>query len=82
MGVHYNCPDGCDNLISKLTEVVNQGSKVVLSPYPDMDSIIALTAWTYIDKLNQFDEVRITKFIETHMSSPVAPEYLVDVKNP
>lgn len=75
VGVHYNCPDGCDNLISKLTEVVNQGSKVVLSPYPDMDSIIALTAWNYIDKFDEFDELRIADFINAHMNSHNAPEW-------
>ena len=82
VGIHYDCPDGCSSVIQSLRMVSERYDKVVVSPYPGLDSVIVLTAWTYIDKLNQFDEVRITKFIETHMSSPVAPEYLVDVKNP
>ena len=49
--------------------------KVVMSPYPDMDSKIALTAWNFIDKLEEYDESRIQRFLLDHMGSPDAPEY-------
>lgn len=40
--------------------------KLILVPQPDLDATIALTAWTYIDKLNDFDAARIGKFIDYH----------------
>ena len=82
VGIHYDCPVGCNSVVQSLRMVAERYDKVVVSPYPRLDSMIVLTAWTYVDKLNQFDEVRITNFIAAHMSSPVAPEYLVDVQNP
>ena len=45
-----------------------------MSPYPGMDSTISLTAWTFIDRLDFFDEDRIRDFVGTHESSPNAPE--------
>ena len=40
---------------------------LILAPYPGMDATIALTAWGKIDKFDQFDEERITKFIEAYI---------------
>jgi hypothetical protein len=77
VGIHYNCPGGCPALIQGLAEIAGRYGKVVMSPYPDMRSAIALTAWTFIEKLDELDERRITEFIEAHVSSPVAPEYSV-----
>ena len=78
IGIHYDCPEGCDELVEQLAVIVNrsvdQGSKVLMSPYPGMDTTIALTAWTSIDKFDVFDEQRISDFILAHESSPVAPE--------
>ena len=77
IGVFYSCPDGCDELVEQLEDIVNQSRptlKVLLSPYPDMDTRIALVAWTFIDKLEGFDRDRIVDFIQAHESSPNAPE--------
>lgn len=41
--------------------------RLVLSPYPGMDARIALTAWGRIDKLDEFDEARIVRFIEAYI---------------
>ena len=49
---------------------------MVLAPYPDMPTRLALTAWTFLDAFEEFDEGRIVDFIETHESSPNAPENL------
>ena len=80
IGIHYNCPDGCDELVRDLSRVANralaENLKVVLSPYPDMPTRIALTAWTFLDAFDEFDEDRIIAFIESHESSPTAPENL------
>ena len=102
--LHYNCPDGCSELLAQLAgfavrsdgdwldqyieDLVEAGQtgslnrarniegnyKVVLSPYPDMDTTIALAAWTYLDAFNEFDADRIIDFIVAHMSAPAAPE--------
>ncbi len=78
IGVHYDCPDACNELVAELERVVentvDRNGKAILSPYPGMESRIVLTAWTFIDRLDVFDEARIEAFIESHESSPNAPE--------
>ena len=78
IGVHYDCPDGCDELSEQLSELVqtaaDRGGKVIMSPYPSMDSTISLTAWTFIDQFDVFDEDRVRDFVGAHESSPNAPE--------
>lgn len=37
---------------------------LIVAPYPDMESQIALTAWGRIDTFNGYDEARIVRFIE------------------
>ena len=51
--------------------------KIIMAPYPGMESRIALTAWNYLDTFEEFDEERIVAFIEAHESSPNAPEFNV-----
>lgn len=79
VNVHYDCPDGCEELLSQLTELVqegvDQGGKLLMSPYPGMDTRIALTAWTFIDEFHEFHEDRIRDFVSAHESSPNAPEF-------
>ncbi len=75
VGVHYNCPDGCDDLVEQLSGIVSGVTEIVMSPFPGLDTRIALTAWTYIDKFDEFDEDRVRTFIGDHLNSPVAPEY-------
>ena len=63
--VQYNCT--CPELVDKLRAVVGRYDKqVILAPYPGMASRIALTAWTRLDRLEQFDEKRITRFIDSY----------------
>ena len=76
IGIHYDCPEGCAGLVDRLTQIAVEYSKVVLSPYPGMDSRISLTAWTFIDQMDDFDEGRIVAFIEEHMNAATAPEPL------
>jgi uncharacterized protein DUF3105 len=75
--IQYNCPKGCPDLIKKLEGVFfkykarAQKEKkyihLILAPYPDMDARLALTAWTRLDKLTDFDEARIDRFIEAYI---------------
>lgn len=68
--VQYNCPQGeesCRTLVEKLAGIVRRYDHTVMAPYPGMSHRIALTAWTRIDKFNDFDEQRIVRFIEAYM---------------
>lgn len=57
--------DECKKLVENLSNIVkNYSDKVLMAPYPKLDTKIALTAWTRIDKFNDFDAKRIEKFIK------------------
>ncbi len=75
IGIHYNCPEGCSELVKSLVESARLGRKVILSPYSGMSSSIALTAWNYLDTFDEYDEQRIREFIAAHESSANAPEW-------
>ena len=63
--VQYNCE--CPELVEKLRVIVRKYDKyVILAPYPTMKSRIALTAWTRLDKFDEFDEKRIVRFIDSY----------------
>ena len=65
--VHYDCPDGCPDLVAQLQDIVGRyRDEVVLEPYPGMKTRIALTAWQRIDQFDQFDEKRIVRFIRAY----------------
>lgn len=40
--------------------------KLIVVPRPNLDTNFALTAWTYLDKFDEFDESRIEKFIDAY----------------
>lgn len=75
IGIHYNCPEGCSELVKQLVDSSRLGRKVILSPYSGMESRIALTAWNYLDTFEEYDEPRIREFIAAHESSANAPEW-------
>lgn len=64
--VQYNCPEGCPELVDKLTEIVIQHDQMILAPYPLMSSRIALTAWGRIDTFDELDRRRIERFITAY----------------
>lgn len=64
VGIWYDCPDGCPELVSQLESVAERYHEgVLLAPYPGLDTRIALTAWTRIDRFDEFDEERVERFI-------------------
>lgn len=64
--VQYSCRD-CDTLIAKLKATVSRyPDRVILAPYPTIETRIALTAWGRIDTLDEVDEQRIVRFIEAY----------------
>jgi hypothetical protein len=63
--VQYNCE--CPELVAQLRAIVDRyGKFVILAPYPTMKPRIALTAWTRLDTMEEFDEKRIVRFIEAY----------------
>jgi hypothetical protein len=63
--IQYSCE--CPDLVARLRTIAQKYERhVVLAPYPAMKSRIALTAWTRIETLDDFDEGRITRFIEAY----------------
>jgi hypothetical protein len=68
--VQYNCSPAspeCKTLVDQLAGIVRRYDRAVLAPYPGMSNKIALTAWSRIDKFNDFDEKRIVRFIEAYI---------------
>ena len=73
--VQYNCE--CPELVEKLKNVaMDYRSKVILAPYPKMETKIALTAWGHIAELNDFDENAIRGFIKAYRNK--GPEQVPD----
>ncbi len=60
----------CKELVAKLAGVYKKKGedRLIVVPRPSLDTRIALTAWTRIDKLKDFDEERITKFIDAFLN--------------
>ena len=57
--------DNCKQLIDQLSVIVRKyPEKVAMAPYPKLDTKIALTTWTRIDKFNEYNQERIAKFIK------------------
>ena len=64
--VNYK-PQCADQIQAGLRGIVDRyPDRVVLAPYPGLDRCIALTAWTRIDKMDEFDERRVVRFIDTY----------------
>ncbi len=64
--IQYSCQD-CPDLVKQLTTIAERYDRVILAPYTGLNRKIALTAWGRIDKLDEFDEARIVKFIKAHI---------------
>ena len=80
VNIQYDCPDGCGELVSQLTDIVEsylaRGSEgsVLMGPYTGITDLdtgqsrrIALTAWTRLETFDEFDAERITTFIDSYM---------------
>ena len=66
--MHYNCPDGCPDVVAELEAIVaDKGSEhLALHPYENMDGRIALTAWTRMLTLDTVDRDQIEAFIDAY----------------
>ena len=66
IGLHYNCPSGCPEMVQQLIDLAPRGfSQFVISPYTAMDSKIAITAWRHVLYLDEFDEAQLREFIRS-----------------
>lgn len=70
--ISYNCGDmsaqECDKLKKELSDLANDKRlwKLIVVPRPTLDSRIAVTAWTVIDKMDTLDKGRITAFVDIY----------------
>ncbi|MBI3350993.1 MAG: DUF3105 domain-containing protein [Nitrospirae bacterium] len=71
--IQYHCTN-CNEMIKKLEGIVSQYERIILAPYPGLDSMIALTAWGKIDKLKEYDEKRIIRFINAYIGIDHHPQ--------
>ena len=67
--LQYNCPNECEDIIQNLNVVASRYPHIIVAPYPTMDSKLALTAWGWIDKFDEYNEDRIFEFIESHIDN-------------
>lgn len=67
-GSAVNETEGCQTLVRQLKDLAEKKKlwKLIVVPRPQQDATIALTAWTYLDKFDQFDAGRIERFIDFH----------------
>jgi len=56
--------EACKSLTDKLDNFLEKFQRIIIVPRPNMDNKIALTAWTRLEKFNDFDEKRIANFIK------------------
>lgn len=54
----------CQTLVNKLAGFLKDFQRVIIVPRPNLDSLIALSAWDKLDKLNVYDGKRIASFLE------------------
>ena len=66
--LHYNCPDGCSGDVAALRGIMDDvgRERLILHPYTNMDSKIAVTAWTRLLTLDEVDRDQIVEFIEAY----------------
>ena len=64
IAIHYNCPVGCNEVVDQLQALIpTNRSQFIMSPYPGMETRIAITAWRRHLRLDEFDESLIKEFI-------------------
>lgn len=56
--------EDCKKLVGELAKLLEYRQRVIVVPRPSLDTKIALTAWGRVDKMDDFDEVRIKEFIK------------------
>ena len=73
----YNCPGGCPDVVAQLRELHGSlprsrnakvgGPRLLVTPYTDMDSQIAVVSWGWLLELNEVDRDQITRFYNSRI---------------
>lgn len=60
--------DECEERKNQLNQIYDSKGKrkLIVIPRSNLDTNFALTAWTYLDKFDEFDSKRVEKFIDSH----------------
>ena len=64
--IQYNCKK-CPDVIARLEAYAAKYKRVVVAPYPNMETPIALTAWGRIATMKKPDPTLIERFIRAYM---------------
>ncbi|KAB2341090.1 DUF3105 domain-containing protein [Actinomadura rudentiformis] len=67
-------PDLAADQISKLKEKVEGNDYTMMSPYPDLDAPIALSAWGKQVKVQDASDKRVDAFLKAYVKGPQTPE--------
>ncbi len=67
-------PDLPDAEVGRLREITWQSDSRLLSPYPDLPSLIVVTAWGYQLRLDSVEDERLAQFIRQYERASTAPE--------
>ena len=68
--------ESCKNLASQLSELTKVAKRVIVVPRQNLDTVVALTAWGRVDKLDSVDKERIEAFIKAYHNR--GPEQTVE----
>jgi hypothetical protein len=60
--------------LATLRDIAAQQTKVIITPYPDMDSPLTVSSWGRQLALDRVDDPRLPAFIDTYRNGPLAPE--------
>ena len=69
--IQYNTQDG--DLIAELEAFAEKQTgypcNLIVGPYPDMEPTIAITAWTHLDTMENYDEDRLQVFVDAYRNN-------------
>ena len=69
--------------VATLRKLVDGQDRMLMSPYPDLDSAVSLQSWGYQLKVADAADPRITQFIDTlRYNSKTTPEYGAQCADP
>lgn len=74
--LHYNCPDGCEDEVNQMADIVRRTDETILMPNPDMESRFAVSAWNWLATMDVYDDDLARDFVRSHLNSANSPEPL------
>ncbi len=85
IGMHYDptkcSQDECERIVQEFERIADEWTDLdksyvgfIISPYPNMESAITLTAWRHHLRLDEIDEPRILEFIDAYYDRGFEPQ--------